>query len=112
MTIKELREYRLICSELEQIECHLNSSKSEISTVTLLERKSRLKAEKQRLETFLNRISDRKIKRAISLYCFDAIEYESPAPTWGDVAAKIGGGTTENSIKKSVERYLKENIYC
>lgn len=106
MTLKELREYRLICSEIDYIDKCMQCSTDKKSSVARLKRKSELIKEKNRLESFLESINNFKIRFAIELYCFETVSVGENFPTWENVARKIGNGATGDSIRKKVERYL------
>ena len=62
MTLKELREYRLICSEIDYIDKCMQCSTDKKSSVARLKRKSELIKEKNRLESFLESINNFKIR--------------------------------------------------
>lgn len=95
MTVKELKQYRLICAELRQ--------------TTDKRRLKELWEEKLQYDKLVCSISPehRHIKRAIELYCFTPIG-DGEASTWEDAAAKVGCGYSGESLRKAVERYLKK----
>ena len=109
MTIKELRQYRLICSELQQIECGLDSGNFSGSMVELLRRKKILTDEKTLCEETVRKIADRRVRRAIEIYCFELVGTDTSTPKWEDVADRIGAGNSGEAVRKAVERYLDKN---
>ncbi len=58
-------------------------------------------AEQKRIETYIGTISDYHIKLIITLRFVDML-------TWPQVAARIGGNNTEDSVKKACYRFLKK----
>ncbi len=110
MTLDELKKYRLYCSELNEIDKKLKSSKTEESTVGLLYRKKELRDKTESIIRFVNSISEYKVRRAIKIYCIDSLDENNKIPDWEDVACKIGNGCTEGAIKMAVKRYLEKNI--
>ena len=71
-------------------------------------RKSRLKSTEikilesiNEIEEFLDTIDDSHIRRIINYRVIDGL-------SWGKVAKKMGGGNTEDSVKKMFYRFLNE----
>ncbi|MBQ2277770.1 MAG: hypothetical protein II333_04295 [Clostridia bacterium] len=56
----------------------------------------------ERLERYVNTVDDSLVRMAMILRFIDGL-------SWTAVAVQIGGGNTDDSIKKMVYRYLKEN---
>ena len=70
---------------------HLNS---------LQMRKSYMELQKQEVEIFLNELDDYRMRRIIRYRFFEGLH-------WQEVADKMGGNCTENSVKKEFERFYK-----
>lgn len=77
---------------------------------SLLIEKSDLKAQIYSIENFVAKIPCRKARKAIRLYYMEPIDEDGNKPTWNMVADKLKDGSTENSIKKTVSRYLNGNL--
>lgn len=129
MTIKELAKHR---SNLELIECidrklALNEAhicvegsagppsfekKTRVisgyihgmGTVSLLAEKAKLEQENSRIENYIDAIPNRRVYKALYLYCIDETLYN---PTWDEVAAEMKEVSTK-ALKTYVERYLKK----
>lgn len=134
MTIKEkLKQYRTLKLELDEVNCKINekcikvgvqgSMKNHpyilqnhtIGGVTnedygLLERKSEIKAKIKAVDDFVNGIDDYKIRKAIMIYYMDPLDDSCEKPTWISIAEKFNDGSTANSLKMSVSRYLKKSL--
>lgn len=54
------------------------------------------------IETVMDGLNDSKARRIIRMYCIDGMK-------WPDIARKIGGDATENSVKQYYHR-VKENL--
>ena len=63
--------------------------------------KKAMKEELKVLE-FIEGIEDAHIRRLISLRFLDGL-------SWTAVAMKVGGGNTSDSVRKTIERFLKNN---
>ncbi len=61
----------------------------------------RFEKEKAELEQYLRRIEDKQIRLIFLLRFVDL-------KSWSEIAEKIGGGNTEDSVKKTCYRYLKK----
>ena len=57
-------------------------------------------AEAKRLEAYINAVDDSLIRTAMRLRFLDGL-------SWTAVALRIGGNNTEDSVKKSVYRYIR-----
>lgn len=57
--------------------------------------------ERERLERYVDTVDDSLVRMAMTLRFIDGL-------SWTAVAVRIGGGNTEDSVKKMVYRYLKE----
>lgn len=68
----------------------------------LQDREIMVKGQINEIEKFLSSISDSFERRIIMLRVVDRL-------TWNQVADKIGGGNTENSVKKIYQRCLKKS---
>lgn len=108
MTLNEIKNYRLYCSELEEIKSKLNSSGSEESSVLLLFRKKEIEDRISDIERFVDEIHEYKIQRALRMYYMNPIDENGKTLDWEDVACRIGNGCTESNIKKSVSRFFKK----
>ncbi len=75
----------------------------------LLVRKSDLTAQIKEIEDFLNSIHNYRIKKAIQIYYIDDIESGEDKPTWEDVADKFYDGSTGDSVKQAVSRFIRNN---
>jgi len=75
----------------------------------LLVRKSNLKAQIKEIEDFVNSIHNYRIKKAIQIYYIDDIESGEDKPTWEDVADKFYDGSTGDSVKQAVSRFIRNN---
>lgn len=53
------------------------------------------------VEQFISSISDSRIRRIIDLRYINNL-------SWNDVAIKIGGGNTEDTVRKQFERYMEK----
>lgn len=129
MTIKQLREHRANAEKLECIERNLRLNEVHIcvegsagppsyekraktdcgyihgmGTISLLEEKSKLEKANRRIEDFISAIPNRRVYKALYLYCIDETLYN---PTWDEVAAEMKEVSTK-ALKTYVERYLKK----
>ena len=130
MTLKELRGYRVICSEIAALEEKLNKDKYHVvdavqsaadfpfwkHTVTVEsdlwpypvepeKQKLRvLRARKAEIERFVGSVQDDKIRRCMEI-CF--VEPCSERITWEMVADAINDGSTGDSLRMAVKRYVK-----
>ncbi len=129
MTIKELREHRTNTEKLECIERQLKLKEVRIcvegsagppsfekrpqsdfgyihgmGTVSLLAEKAKLEQENSRIENYIDAIPNRRVYKALYLYCIDETLYN---PTWDEVAAEMKEVSTK-ALKTYVERYLKK----
>lgn len=75
----------------------------------LLVRKSNLKAQIKEIENFVNGIKDFKIRKAIKMYYIEPIDESGEKIKWESIANKFYDGSTGDSIRISVQRYLKKN---
>ena len=66
------------------------------------EERAGFEAEKAKLETYLRCIEDTQTRLIFILRFVDL-------KSWAEVAAEIGGNNTEESVKKTCYRYLKQN---
>ena len=67
----------------------------------LQDREIMVKGQINEIEKFLSSISDSFVRRIVMLRVIDGL-------TWNEVADEIGGGNTENSVKKIYQRCLKK----
>lgn len=135
MTIKELRQYRAICAEIDYINSKLNGNKIHVrdsvqsaskhpyslhsvqiegdvyehSSPSLLAKKQHLIAKKQNIERFINDIPDYRIKRALELYCLEPLNENLNVPSWENVADTIADGSTSAALKMAAKRFLEKN---
>ena len=130
MTLKELRCYRVICSEITAIEEKLNRDKYHVvdavqsaadfpfwkHTVTVeadlypypvapeKEKLCALRVRKSDIERFVSSVPDDKIRRCMEI-CF--IEPCDGHITWEMVADALRDGSTGDSLRMAVKRYIK-----
>ena len=130
MTLKDLRCYRVICSEIAALEDKLNRDKYHVvdsvqsaadfpywkHSVAVegdlypypvepeLRKIRNLKARKADIERYVAAVPDIKIRRCMELYfiypCVERV-------TWEMVADALGDGSTGNAIKIKVSRYVR-----
>lgn len=106
MTLEELKNYRLYCSELQEIKRELNGGTSEESSTGLLYRQKELEDKTKAMEQFVDSIHDYKIYRALRIYCIEPLDENAKSPDWEDVACRIGDGCSEGAIKMAVKRFF------
>lgn len=75
-------------------------------TIALLQAKSTIVREQAAIRMFINGIRERRIYEALNLYCMSDDLHN---PTWEEVAVKMGE-TNAESLRKTVERHLKNNF--
>lgn len=133
MTIKGLRNYRTIYAEIEHIDKQLgkhtvkdsvqSASKHpyslhsvsvegdiyEHSSPLLLAKKQKLLAQKREIEKFICGILDYRIRRALELYCLEPLNEDLEIPSWENVADMLADGSTGDSVRMSVKRFLEKN---
>lgn len=131
MTTKQLRSYRSICAEIEDLEkelqccyvgdtvqsgsrfphnvrsVHIEGYKSDGGTVSKMSRLSELKKKREKVEQFVDGIPDYQIRKAVRLYYIEPIEDGEDKSTWEDVADEVGNGVTSNSLKTALKKILK-----
>ncbi len=71
------------------------------------ERIYKIKSEIRDVEKFVNTIDNYKIRKAIEIYYMDPIDGDKPS--WEKIADFFNDGSTGNSVKKSISRFLKKN---
>lgn len=124
MTKKELSQYRSLCDEILELETAIKEN-TEHSTVrgsdaefpylshsmqvsgvqdttdnqNTLIKVRRLKLKKQEIESFIENIEDSLTRRIFRLRFIEGMN-------WRDVSANIGGGNSEEAVRKRVCRYL------
>ena len=129
MTEKDLKQYRSICKEIQEINIRLNNqteydsvrgSDSEfpytshtisVSGVTptksnerLLQRLRKLQRQKEDIECFVDGIEDSIIRRIFEYRHLEG----SYRLSWQQVAIKIGGGNTADGVRMVHDRYLRK----
>ena len=132
MTIAELKQYRNICAEIQDLEddlnvnhyvgdtvqsatrfphknhnVHIEGYKPDGGTVAKLARLAERKKQRDSIDQFVESISDYKLKKAVKLYYINPIEDGEDKPTWEMVVDEIGQGATSESIRQTVMRYIK-----
>lgn len=133
MTKDELKQYRALKLELEDIDIEIRNGTIEdsvqgsmknhpyikgirhIEGVTagsygLLYRKSDIKAQIRAIEQFVDSIEDLRVKYAVRRYYIDSVDEDGNKATWETIADKLNDGSTGDSIKKTVSRYLKKYL--
>ena len=132
LTKSELKQYRSICAEIQEINIKLKDkevygavrgSESEfpytehIMSVSgvkaaaenrrLLARRKWLIRQKEDIEEFIENIEDSLTRRI-----FEKMYIEGDTkPTWVKVAMDIGGGNTQDGIRKIHDRFLDKKEY-
>lgn len=113
MKFETIKNYRIICAEIEGIEESLSKpnkacgSRYGNSSPCLLLRKKKLCEEKTMIEDFVSKIKNYKVRRAVELYCLLPLDETGNVPSWESVAVKLGCGCTANSLKVAVSRFFK-----
>ena len=129
MTVKELNQYRFLLGEIKYLERKINEQKVTVSVqgsapeypyilqnhtlegipacasgIVTKYRTARLRAEQEldKLIDYITDIPDSQIRQIFNLRFIDGYK-------WNTVADIVGGGNTEDSIKKAVYRYLCKN---
>lgn len=75
-----------------------------LGTVSLLNEKSRIEAENEKICAFIDAIPVRRFHKALKLYC---IGCGSKTFTWDEVAGMCDE-TSGESLRKALDRYFKE----
>lgn len=112
MTLRELNQMRYLAKEIRFNEQRLRklerSLEVDIDDPTLYdirkriaERIRRCTVEWERIERYVDTVDDSYIRIIMTLRFVDGL-------SWRAVAAKVGGGNTDDSVKKAVYRYLSE----
>lgn len=132
MTKEQLKKYRELKLELQDINTDISNSTIHDSVsgsmknfpwtigtrhvegvpdedYDLLIKKSNRIAQIKEIEDFVNGIHNYRIKKAIQIYYIDEIEEGEDKPTWEDVADKFNDGSTGDSIKQAVSRFIRNN---
>lgn len=131
MTKNLLKQYRMLKLEFDDINAIIRSKIVEdsvqgsmknhpyikgirhiegVADESLLYKKSDLKAQLKAVEDFVKSIEDSKVRKAIEIYYIDDLDESCEKPTWENVADKFKDGSTGDSIKKTVSRYLKKYL--
>lgn len=131
MTKNLLKQYRMLKLEFDDINAITRSKTVEdsvqgsmknhpyikgmrhiegVADESLLYKKSDLKAQLKAVEDFVKSIEDSKVRKAIEIYYIDDLDESCEKPTWENVADKFKDGSTGDSIKKTVSRYLKKYL--
>lgn len=66
----------------------------------LTQRQQAAQAEREAIEDYISGIDDSLVRQAISLKYIEGLK-------WWQVAQRIGGGNSEESIKQAVSRYIR-----
>lgn len=128
MLKKELKQYRDICRELDELEAELKNKAVHIAVVgsdteypyikhtmsldgvrssqevsTLLRRLRKLTMRRKSIETYIDGIDDNRTRRIFQLRYITG-DY---MPNWNSIAHKIGGSTAD-CVRMTHERYLKK----
>lgn len=128
MTAEELKQYRSICREIEENEEELERQTAADTvigsdaqfpfikrSVTVcgiipeeenrrrIEKLSRLRRQRERIERFAEDIDDSLTRRIIELRYIKG----SFMPSWEAVAQAIGGWNTADGVRKTAARFLK-----
>lgn len=128
MNIKELKQYRSICREIEEISIKLKNKNIHTSVIgsdsefpytqhtmstdgvestrensVLLRRLTALTRRRETIESFVNEIDDSLTRRIFTLRYIDG----NHRPTWVKLARLMGGWNTSEAVRKRHNRYLK-----
>ena len=115
MTKEELKQYRSIVAELNEVNDRINSNTvhgtvtgsvsgvepTHISDIVL---RQRLERQKNKIELFVAGILDSETRRIFRYRYIDG----TVMPTWQWIAFQIGGGNTADGVRKRVNRFLKK----
>ena len=130
VTIKDLRNYRALCAEIEQKEQSLREKKQHVFDMVqssaefpysqhnvVIEgdvyaaptheeraRITQLMTKRFAVEKFVGSITDYKVRRIIELYYIEPAYGEKP--TWEDVADRLNDGSTGDACRMVVARYF------
>lgn len=63
--------------------------------------KNEIEATINDVQVFINGIEDSHIRRIVSMRYIDGL-------TWRQIATRIGGGNSEDAVRKTVERFLRQ----
>ena len=63
--------------------------------------KNEIEATINDVQVFINGIEDSHIRRIVSMRYIDGL-------TWRQIAVRIGGGNSEDAVRKTVERFLRQ----
>lgn len=63
--------------------------------------KNEIEATINDVQVFINSIEDSHIRRIVSMRYIDGL-------TWRQIAMRIGGGNSEDAVRKTVERFLRQ----
>lgn len=107
MTRERLRQYGSLKREIVLLEQQLarlpdevhDSSICEQIRIRLAIRKTKITAERDAIENYIDNINDSLIRMAISLRYVNGL-------SWRQVAYSIGGGNTADSLKQACKRFL------
>ncbi len=128
MTKEELKQYRSIVAELNEVNDRINSNTvhgtvtgsdaefpyvkhcisvsgvepTHISDIVL---RQRLERQKNKIELFVAGILDSETRRIFRYRYIDG----TVMPTWQWIAFKMGGGNSADAVRKRVNRFLKKN---
>ena len=126
MTTADLKQYRNICAEIEDLEnelngvyvgdsvtsasgfpyskhtVHIEGYKPSGGTVSKLARLSELKAQKGEIEEFVRGVKDREIKLILSWRYISGRK----APSWQAIAMRLGY-QAEHTPKRKLQKYFK-----
>ena len=133
MTKEQLKQYRTLKLELEDVNACIRQNTIQDSVqgsmkdypyiiqnrsvkgvtdenYSLLTRKSELKAQIRAIEQFVDGIEDSRVKYAVRRYYIDPVDEDVNKATWETIADKFNDGSTGDSIRIQVQRFLKK--YC
>ena len=129
MTKQELKQYRSICAEIQDLSIQIEERSQHdfvkgsdtefpyvLHTVSvggllpidkdlrLLERMNKLQTKKEAIEIFVESIEDSLTRRI-----FEYRYIRSGCKSWTKVAIALGGDNTQDSVRKIHDRYLKKH---
>ena len=133
MTKEELKQYRSIVAELNEVNDRINSSTVH-GTVTGSDSefpyvkhcisvsgveptrknendiilRQRLEWQKNKIKSFVDSILDSETRRIFRYRYIDG----TVMPSWQWIAFQIGGGNSADAVRKRVNRFLKKNSTC
>lgn len=102
MTINELRQYRKTKGRKLLLEAELEECENGKETARLKSQISFLQQEMQKVEEYIDSIGDPYIEDMIKAHYIRG-------RSWTSIAWQMGGGNTNESVRKQCHRYIKNH---